>query len=399
MKQQRRKMKIQKTKSNKKKTTKILQKEINMKIAKNASAKALLKKQNQVATSEAIRNSKIPLKDTVSKILKHPNNKGKTPDEIIDILSEQTRKGKGGEAIVATSFNENSLSKGKLNPYSKQPGNVFAEVNPKHNETGKDILIKKINKKGKVVEIGSQEVKTGSREYALKQSESGKYKSVVTNKENIKGLPNEGKMKKTMQKNEISSKPYSEKEAVKKTKKVLKKQFKNEPAVSKLDECKIVGSEAGKAAGKSALISGGVTATIEIGTTLIKGKKINLKKVGKKTINSAKEGAFDAGLKTVATKGVEKVILSNAGKNIAKKAIGKTASKALTKNVGKIAGPAGGFIIDSAVDVVQCARGKQDIKTAVKSVSLNAINAGLYATFPVAGAAMTLGRIGYSFFS
>ena len=206
-------------------------------------------------------------------------------------------------------------------------------------------------------------------------------------------------MKKTMQKNGVSSSPYSEKEATKKTKKVLKKQLEGKPAVSILDECKIVGSEAVKAAKTSALTSGGITATVEIGTNLIKGKKINMKEVGKKTINSAKEGAIDAGLKTVATKGVEKVVLSNASKNIVKKAFGKTASKAVTKNAGKIAGPAGGFIVDSAFDIVQCARGKQDVKTTAKSVALNAANATLYATFPPAGIALTLGRIGYSFFS
>jgi len=84
--------------------------------------------------------------------------------------------------------------------------------------------------------------------------------------------------------------------------------------VSKLDECKIVASEAGKAAGKSALISGGFTATIEIGTNLIQGEKINVKKIGTKAI-------------------------------------------------------------------------------------ISAINAGLYATVPALGVAMTVGRIGYSFFS
>jgi len=388
-----------KTKKNKKnKTLNLFIRDVNMVNATKAEAIALLKIQNEKEIAKAVRNSKTDLGNTIKRILKHPENKGKTTDDILHILASKTRKGKAGEAIVATSFNEDSFLKGKLHPHRKRPGDIFAKVNPKPNETGRDILVNKVNNKGKSIEIMSQEIKTGKKVYVRKQSKSGKYKDIVTNKENLKSMK-VGKIKKVMEAEGVKSKPYSEKTAIKKAHKVLKKQYKKEPPVSALEQGKILAGEAVNAGTKSAAVAAGVSTAIDLGTDILKGNKIDgdrAKEIGKNAANSAKNAALDTVTKTAATKVVEIAVVSKTGQAVVKKVAGKAASKVITKNVGKIAGPAGGFLIDSTVDVVKCLNGEQDVEETVKNVGLNVVNASLYATFPPAGAAMTAARICYS---
>ena len=377
-----------------------LQKSVNMINADIAVKRANLAVDNEELIYNAVRNSNIPLSDTIARIQKHPKNAGKSAEDILDILATKTRKGKAGEAIVASTFNENALKKGKLNSIKKLPKDTFAVVNPNHSETSRDVLVKRVTKSGKPQEIHAQEIKTGTNQYAARQSQKEVYKDIVTNKENSPALNSE-KIKNVMVVDDISSKPYSEKQAIKTAKKVLTKQFQNKPAVSKIEKAIINTKQTATASGKSAASAMITSTSIEVVGDLVNGKKIDTeraKEIGKNAIQSGKSAAIDAVIKTTATKTVEKTILSKGGQTVAKKVIGKAASQGIKKNAGKIAGPFGGFLVDSGVDVVKCVRGEESIQKTAVNVGINGVNAALYVACPPVGIAMTVGRVAGNIF-
>lgn len=377
---------------------KIAKKQVNMLNATQAEAAVLLKIQNEEMISKAIRNSTVKLERTIEKILDHSANKGKSPEDILDILANKTRKGKGGEALVAISYNENAFKAGRLHPHSLEPGDVFAIVNPRSLETGRDVLFYKVDKKGNQIEIAAQEIKTGSEYYAINQSQNGKYPDIITNTENVTGESN-GKIYSMKNIEGVETNPYSEADAIEKTKKVLKRQYKEKKAVTFLDEAKFLAIESAKAGARSAVFSGSITLGMELGGDLIQGNEIDeerVEEITKKVVKGAGIAAADTVAKTVTAKLVSKSLSSKGGQVVVKRVMGKTASKVLAKNAGKIAGPAGGFIIDSIVDVTQAVRGKQSAGKAAVNVGLNAANATLYIVFPPAAIGMTIVRIGGS---
>ena len=159
------------------------------------------------------------------------------------------------------------------------------------------------------------------------------------------------------------------------------------PAVTTLDDVKIISAEVAKGGAKSLVAAAGISAAIELGSDFKNGRKIDakrLKDIGKNSAKAGVHAAADTTAKVVSIKVVEQVGM---------KIIGKTASKAATKNIGKIAGPAGGFIVDSVVSVKGFIQGTQSGEKTAIDIGLNGVNAILYTTFPPAAITMTASRI------